>query len=77
MCDAVIFVDADRSIRAERLVASRGWTEAELIKRENSMKPLDSKREIADYVVVNHSSIADLCPEVERVFASVLADFPN
>lgn len=75
MCDAVIFVDADRQIRAQRLVGSRGWTEAELIKRENSLEPLDSKRKIADYVVVNHSSIADLRPGVERIFASVLADF--
>ena len=75
LCDAVIFVGADRSIRMKRLAASRGWTEEELIKRENLLKPLDSKQEIADYTVVNHSQLVELRSEVERILASVLTAF--
>ena len=74
-CDAVIYVDADQGTRFERLASSRGWTEEECTRRENALKPLDNKKAIADYVVGNHSSVGDLRHEVERVFASVLADF--
>ncbi|UCE58513.1 MAG: dephospho-CoA kinase [Phycisphaerales bacterium] len=75
LCDAVVFVDADRSIRLNRLASSRGWTDEELTRRENLLTPLDTKKAIADYVLRNHSSIADLRPEVERVLASVLEAF--
>lgn len=75
LCDAVVFVEAGRAVRLERLAASRGWTETQLHKREKLLKSLDAKKAIADYIVVNHSSVADLRPEVERVLASVLASF--
>jgi dephospho-CoA kinase len=75
LCDAIVFVEAHRTVRLERLAASRGWTETQLQKRENLLKSLDIKRAIADYVIVNHSSGADLRPDVERVLASVLASF--
>jgi dephospho-CoA kinase len=74
-CDAVIFVDADRDVRLQRVAASRGWTEEELVRRENNLEPLDRKRALADYTVVNHSSVAELRSEIERVFASVLTRF--
>ena len=35
LCDAVIFVDASRTVRARRLAETRGWTEETLQKREN------------------------------------------
>ena len=52
-CDAVIFVDADRSIRARRVAEERGWSEAELTRREESQMLLDEKRSRADYVIEN------------------------
>ena len=75
LCDAVLFIDADRKTRVRRLAASRGWSEKELLRRENLLNPLDNKRAIADHVVVNHSSIVELRSETERVFSSVLAAF--
>ncbi len=75
LCDAVVFVEAGRAVRFERLAASRGWTETQLQKREKLLKSLDAKKAIADYIVVNHSSGVDLRPEVERVLASVVASF--
>jgi dephospho-CoA kinase len=51
-CDAVVFVDAPREVRLERL-KGRGWDEAELSRREKSQLPLDRKAEMADYSVVN------------------------
>jgi len=75
LCHAVVFVDAERELRLQRVAAARGWTEVELVLRENNLEPLDKKKAIADYTVVNHSSIAELRREIERVFASVLARF--
>ena len=75
LCHTVIFVDADWSVRVRRVADSRGWTEAELARRENLQNPLDSKRANADQVVVNHSSINELWSQVERVFSAVLASF--
>jgi dephospho-CoA kinase len=75
LCNAVVFVEADRSLRLARVGRSRGWDEAELDRRENLQKPLDKKKACADYVVVNHSGAEHLRSQVERVFNSVLASF--
>jgi dephospho-CoA kinase len=74
-CDVVIFVDAEWAERVQRVVAARGWTEEELRRREKLQIPLDTKRANADHVVINHSSIDELRPRIERLFASMLASF--
>lgn len=73
MCDAVVFVEADRATRLGRVAERRGWDDAELARRERWQAPLEHKRARADYVVVNHSTIDELRREVERVLNSVLA----
>ena len=75
LCDAVIFVGCERSARLRRMAASRGWTEEEVTRRENSQIPLDKKEANADHVVVNNSGIDELRSQVENVFTSVLACF--
>jgi len=52
-CDAVVFVDAPPAVRARRITRDRGWAESELPLREKSQLPLDSKREMSDYVISN------------------------
>jgi dephospho-CoA kinase len=74
-CDAVIFVEADKRVRAERVQGSRGWSEEELTRRESAQNSLDGKRAIADYIVTNRSNLESLRTEVERVFSLVLAKF--
>ncbi|MGD2111067.1 MAG: dephospho-CoA kinase [Phycisphaerae bacterium] len=75
ICDVVVFVEADRSVRVSRVADSRGWTEEELDRRESLQNPLDAKKASADYVVTNNSGIEGLRIQVERVFSSVLASF--
>lgn len=75
LCDCVLFVDAKRSVRLDRVWASRGWPEAELDRRENLLKPLDLKQADSDYTVVNHFNVEDLQLRLEKVFSSVLASF--
>lgn len=71
-CDAVILVDADRSLRLARLRASRGWDEAELARREQSQLPLDQKRKRADDVIINNGDLAGLRDQVQTVLNRIL-----
>ena len=71
-CDFLVFVEADRAIRLDR-VRQRGWTAEDLERFEKSQLPLDTKRDRADYRVVNSSDIADLRRQVEDVFSRILA----
>jgi dephospho-CoA kinase len=75
LCDAVVFVDADPALRLARVQRSRGWTEAEVVRRECFQKSLDYKRTRADYVVTNNSDIDALRLQVERMLSSVIASF--
>lgn len=59
-CDAVLFVDADRQVRERRVRENRGWSEAELTRREAAQLPLDEKRDRADHVIENHGDRAAL-----------------
>ena len=72
-CDAVIFVDAPRKLRLERLMRNRGWTAEELDRRESSQLSLDAKRSRADYVVENTGDLAALAAEVGKVLKKISA----
>lgn len=52
-CDAVVFVDAPRLTRLERVRTTRAWSEAELARREASQWSVDDKRAKAEYVINN------------------------
>lgn len=75
LCDAVVFVEADRNIRVRRTRRARGWSEHEFTRREKLQNRLDFKRARADYTVVNNSDIVGLRSSIERILASVLASF--
>jgi dephospho-CoA kinase len=72
-CDAVIFVEVDDAIRAQRVLRDRGWTAQELERLEKAQKPLDFKRNSADHRVVNNSDRDALRPQVEAVFSRILS----
>ena len=73
-CDVVIFVASDRDRRLERLARARGWTEADLQRREKNQLPLDIKARRADYVVDNSATEADTMSHVRRVLSQILHD---
>lgn len=62
-CDKVVFVDAPRQLRIER-VRARGWDEAELTRREKAQLPLEEKRARADATITNDSDEATLARRV-------------
>lgn len=65
-CDYIVFVEARREVRAER-VAARGWAEEELARREGSQWDLAKKRASSDTVVKNEGSRADLEKAAPRI----------
>ena len=72
-CDAVVFVDADESVRLDRVARTRGWNREELHRREKMQIPLDKKKAMADYVVVNnHPGLDLLTSQLKRIFDSVV-----
>lgn len=63
-CDAVLVVDAPRSVRLERVKASRGWSDEELARREAAQWPADRKRAHASAVIENNGDLAGLKSKV-------------
>jgi dephospho-CoA kinase len=51
--DKLIFVDAPRSVRLQRVQEQRHWTEQDLANREAVQMPPDKKKERADAVIDN------------------------
>ncbi len=74
-CDAVVFVDAPREVRLERVRASRGWDQAEVDRRERAQMPLEEKRRRSRYGIVNTGGLSDLGPQVEGVLRRARAEF--
>jgi dephospho-CoA kinase len=72
-CDAVIFVDADRAVRLDRVARDRGWEASELARREESQLPLDVKRRRADYVVRNDGELSELEDQVRHALREILS----
>jgi dephospho-CoA kinase len=74
LCDLVVFVDAPRAERLDRVARQRGWTLETLRSREEAQWPCDVKRRHADLVIHNDGDLDFLRREVEglddRLFLS-------
>jgi dephospho-CoA kinase len=68
-CDAVVFVDTPQDLRMRRLRENRGWDAAEVAAREKLQWPLDKKREIADYIVVNTADADSIRSQVREILS--------
>jgi dephospho-CoA kinase len=56
LCDAVVYVDAPKTQRLQRIKV-RGWSEQDMAVREASQMPLEEKRRRADLIVDNSGSL--------------------
>lgn len=64
-CDWIIFVEAPRPLRLQRLAQQRGWSAKEVTAREQAQWPLATKRARADYVVDNSQTPAHAWDQLE------------
>ena len=69
-CDRLLFVRTDRASRLER-VATRGWDEEELERRESAQTPLHEKMEAADFVIDNDGDLAKAADDVRDIVAQL------
>lgn len=76
-CDVLVFVDASRSLREQRVWQSRGWSAEELSRREEAQIPLDIKRQRADYVIVNNAEPQQCRVHSSRVLFQILHSCPS
>lgn len=71
LCDTVVFVDAGRACRLERLQQSRRWDEEQLREREQWQWPLADKRARSEFVIDNDGPPEQLRPQVTKVLELV------
>ena len=71
LCDAVIYVEANRRARANRLKEERGWRMSEVLKREKFQLKPSQKRRLADYIVRNSGSLEETFRQVEELWKSL------
>lgn len=69
-CDRLLFVRSDRATRLER-VATRGWSEEELDRREAAQTPLSEKMKAADLVLDNERDLDRVAADVRDIVASL------
>lgn len=74
-CDAVIFIDTPTELRIQRVQENRGWTAAELARRESAQWPLEKKKSFAGFVVDNSGSVESAAGEMERVLRTIISQF--
>ena len=77
LCDYVVFVDSDPTQRLARVGRERGWSQEDLDRFEKLQKPLDFKRERADYIVDNNSDMDAVRKQAEGVFSRILSANPD
>lgn len=72
-CDAVLFVDASKAARLERVQRTRGWDEAELDRRESVQMPLADKRARASAIIQNEGPQSAVAAAVTAAVRSLRA----
>jgi dephospho-CoA kinase len=70
-CDFVLFVETSLEKRIERVVNTRGWDAKELARREEVQLPLDTKRNKADYVLINEGGLDSVHNQVKEILKDI------
>ncbi|MBI9015724.1 MAG: dephospho-CoA kinase [Phycisphaerae bacterium] len=73
LCDFLVFVEVEESIRHERLIKNRNWDKKRIKNVENCQIPLDMKAKMSDYIVNNSSGITDTAQQVASVFSRIIS----
>jgi dephospho-CoA kinase len=69
MVDRLVYLDASRETRVARLAARSGWTEVELARREAAQWPAEKKKTLANSIILNDSTPAELQEQVDQLLA--------
>jgi dephospho-CoA kinase len=75
--DVIVFVDAPREVRLERLVRDRGLSREEALAMIGAQLPSEEKRARSDYVVDNDSTLDALGARVDDVWRALEREHPH
>ena len=70
LCDVLVFVDATDAARRKRSRA-RGWSEAELARRERAQGNVEVKRARATHIITNTKAIEDTRQQVRDLLSHI------
>lgn len=76
LCDAFVFVDASRELRASR-AAARGWSAEELEQREKFQITTEEKRRRADVSIDTSGTLEDTRHQVQTCFGELVRRDPG
>jgi dephospho-CoA kinase len=65
VCDKLVYIDAPRTLRLERVQTQRGWTETDLKNREAVQMPPEKKKALADAVIDNSGTMENTQQQVQ------------
>ena len=71
--DGLILVTSSEPVRAARLMAARGWSEPEALRRIRAQTPPDKKVALADWILENDGSLPELRSKVDEL-AGILGE---
>jgi dephospho-CoA kinase len=74
LCDRMVFVSTPAALRAQRVLAQRGWGKEELLTRESMQMPLEAKRAEADYLVDNGGPWPACREQLHEVLANITGE---
>jgi len=66
-CDRVLYIDAPREVREQRVFARSQWIPADLTAREAAQWPADVKKNRADAVISNDGTEPELRAKIDHV----------
>lgn len=72
LCDYIILVTADESVREQRAITRRGWTAGEMARRESFQMPLEEKIARSHFVITNNGNYEELHSQVEMAYKEIL-----
>ena len=77
LCHAIVFVDVPRPVRLARLQNGRGWSEADVERREKSQQSVEQKRLRADSIIENNDSLEAAGEQLEAILKRVREETPS
>lgn len=69
-CDRILYIDAPRELREQRVFARSKWTPADLTAREAAQWPAERKKLQADVVILNDGSPEQLQERIDHVLTA-------
>ncbi|XZE51552.1 dephospho-CoA kinase [Planctomycetaceae bacterium SH139] len=72
LCDQIWCVDAPETLRRQ-WIGRRGWSPAELQRRERRQLPISEKRRLATQIIENQGSLETLLLQVDQLYHSLTA----